>query len=102
MRKTIFIPHLAFTVRIRPVPKDHTAYASTYEYRSAKTKQLLRKAEIMLPRGAGPGPVAHEVSHVIQTICDCFNIDPIKESEHIGYLTQFLVEEILEGRKAVR
>lgn len=42
-----------------------------------------------------PGVVAHEVTHILQHICAVRHIEFKDETEHMGYLAQYLVGQIL-------
>lgn len=50
---------------------------------------------LYLPKRPSPGVVSHEVTHVLQHICDVRSIDFVRETEHMGYLSQYLVGRIL-------
>lgn len=45
-----------------------------------------------------PSIAAHEVTHVLQHICAVRYIDFIRETEHMGYLSQYLVMRILDSQ----
>jgi hypothetical protein len=90
MRKDILIPHLGFLVSVRPVPKGHNAYASTFIYKD--------KCKVVLPKGCPASAVAHELVHVLQELCKQRAIDFNEEGEHMGYIMQWLMETIMRGR----
>lgn len=41
------------------------------------------------------GTLFHEITHALQFICEARNIDFILEQEHMGYIAQFVTNEIL-------
>lgn len=94
MRKNILIPHLGFLIEVRPIPKNHDAYASTFIYRD--------KCKLVLPKGCPASAVAHELIHVLQELCKQRNIDFKEEGEHMGYIMQWLMEEILDGKYRIK
>lgn len=89
--RAIQIPHLNYTVRVRPMkPMPDGAIP-----RGAWVHHVNDWNSIIYVNKLTPGVVAHEVTHVLQHICSVRHIDFIHETEHMGYLSQYLVQRIL-------
>lgn len=91
MARTIQIPHLNYTVKVRPMkphPDSGTAVAWTHHVDR-------HNSVLYLPKHPSPGLVAHEITHVLQHICSVRHIEFVRETEHMGYLVQYLVGRIL-------
>ena len=43
--------------------------------------------------------IAHELTHVLQAICEQYQMNFLKESEHMAYLMYYLLDELLKGKK---
>ena len=93
MHKTIRLPHLGFAVFVRPRPKNWHAYASVMYSKDGYSCKLL------LPPNPSVGAVAHECVHILQAVCRRYNIDFKNEDEHMGYIMQYLVQEICKKKK---
>jgi hypothetical protein len=88
---TIHIAHLNFTVKVRAMKPHPDGNRSV-----AWTDNVDRHNSVLyLPDMLSPGLVAHEVTHVLQQICAVRSIDFVRETEHMGYLMQYLVGKIL-------
>ena len=96
MRKTIRLPHLGFAVFVEPKPKNWSTWASV----------LWTEGEnfctMVLPDDIGPAALAHEIVHVLYYICKTYGMDFTREREHMGYITQYLMQEIREAQRKVR
>ena len=95
MRKTVRVPHLGFAVFVRPRPKNSKSYAHVLYSKDGFSCQLF------LPDVPSYSAVAHECVHILQAICEKYNIDFTREDEHLGYIMQYLMQEIC-GKKTVR
>jgi hypothetical protein len=92
--KNISLPHIGYTVRVRP-PKLHpdgTMPPAWTEEASAN------HCVVYLPANADPCMVSHELVHVLQHICHVRDMAFLTESEHTAYLMQYLMGEILGYR----
>jgi len=84
----ILIPHLNYTVTVKKPRKDMDSFAEVqpdgfdgctlYIKRPVKDKALL----------------AHELTHVLQFLCEERDIEMHKELEHMGYLMEWLMKKI--------
>lgn len=88
----ISIPHLNYTVKVRPFkkPPGSIAEASAWIDRVDKFHCVM-----YLRKGAKPPTVAHELVHVLQHLCDVRHMGFTAEDEHMGYLMQYLMGRIL-------
>ena len=94
----IEIPHLAYKVKVVLDPKEfygeyHNSLMLAEDTGRSLATIYLRKP---IPKTRKIIPtVAHEVMHVIQYICRNRTIKMEKESEHMGYLMQYILANIL-------
>jgi hypothetical protein len=90
----IKIPHLGYTVHVKDIAKtpygDAVSYVLRIDNKSCEVylKKNLKRIDTPV--------VAHELVHVLQLICEPMNIDFDLEKEHMGYLMQYMMNEILE------
>lgn len=88
----IYIPHLHYTVNVKTFkkPPEETPNAKRYvESIDGNTSNMY------LPEKNTPTDIAHELIHILQNICLNRNIDFSTETEHMGYLMQWLMGKIL-------
>ena len=87
----IYIQHLAYTVLIKEPNKDSKFVA--YVHKDNKNQCTLF---IKRPVNRIEAPtLAHEIVHILQYICEARNIDMIFEQEHMGYLMNFIMNEVM-------
>lgn len=92
---TVLIPHLNFKVVYGVNPKEFTGRqeGSLMFVENTNKNQatiLFRKT----PTDLESGTVAHEVMHALQFMCRRRNICMEDETEHMGYLMQYIFNEI--------
>jgi hypothetical protein len=89
----IFIPHLNYTVWVRPIrAKRPERIPNAIAY---VEKINNRRCDVYLPLDDTPGSLAHELTHALQFICEARHIDFVNEQEHMGYLMQWMTGRIL-------
>ena len=92
------IPHLAYTVKIIINPKEfygkHASSLMMAENTDRSTATIFLRCPIPKNRQVIP-TLAHEVMHVLQYICQNRAIKMEEESEHMGYLMQYILANIL-------
>ena len=89
----VYFPHINYTVhilRLRKVPKT---LGSAQAY-TAKGKDN-KSCAIYVPKRVAPGIAAHEVVHALRYICEARHMDFMLEEEHMAYVAQHLVNQIL-------
>jgi hypothetical protein len=87
-RRTIQIPHLNYTVKLRPIkpmPNGDVPRGAWVHHVNDWN------STIYVHPNPTPSVVAHEVTHILQHICSVRHIDFIRETEHMGYISQYLV-----------
>lgn len=86
----IKINHLGYKILIKnPTRKEFVAYVerdnknqcTLYIKRPVKFKEV--------------STLAHEVVHILQYIAEARNLDMIQEQEHMGYLMNYIMNEVL-------
>lgn len=88
----IYIHHLHYTVnikRLKIVPND-IPNAKRYVWKVDNNT-----SDMYLPEKNTPTDIAHELIHVLQNICASRNMEFTEETEHMGYLMQWLMGKIL-------
>lgn len=103
VRKDIFIPHLNYVVKVRQfkTPPEDCHHSLAYVQSHGQHGCTLY---IDLKKSCSPMDLAHEIVHILQFICMWRNIDFKIEQEHMGYLMQWLMGEIVGakwGNKAI-
>lgn len=88
---TVQIPHLNYTVKVRPM----RPMPNGDRPRGAWVDHVDDYNSVIYVNKQTPGVIAHEVTHVLQHICSVRHINFIHETEHMGYLSQYLVGQIL-------
>src|SRR5271156_5971739 len=91
--QTIYIPHLNYRLRIRPlkkIPASLPRAASAYAKREGRCT-----GSIYLKPNETPSGVAHEVMHILQYIHSDYGMDFDCEFEHMAYLMQWILGKIL-------
>lgn len=93
----ILIPHLGYTVLYGVNPKEFTGRQEKVVMFAENTNKntgtiVFRK----VPTDLESGTVAHEIIHILQFICCRRNIVMEDEREHMGYLMQYIFNEIYE------
>lgn len=84
--QTIRIPHLInYRLRIRVTSKLPVGTQAVC-YRDSRFASTIN-----VRPGATPFILAHEIMHVLRHICDDYQMNFIKESEHMAYLMQYLL-----------
>ena len=89
--QTIPIPHLNFKVRVRHIHPSEVAAGSAAFCRFDHRHQ----ATIYLPKRCAPPMAAHEIIHALEHICKSRNMAMEHEREHMAYLMQHLLGQIM-------
>ena len=92
---SLYLPHINYTVRVRDMkslPKPHGSQTTVhaciiYEGKHGST--------VYLPTKPAPPMVAHELTHVLFHICRERHMDFLSEEEHMAYIMQYLMGQIL-------
>lgn len=90
--KTVYLPHINYTVRFRPFKKPPPSIANAHAW--------IRRdnncgCTIYLPKNETPGGLAHELIHALCYICRDRCMDFDQEFEHMAYLMQYLMGKAL-------
>lgn len=95
----IQIPHLNYKIIYGVKPEE---FKGKYEKSIMMTEDVDKNTGQILfrktPEDQDASTVAHEVLHILQLICQHRNIKMEEEMEHMGYLMQYIHNEIY-GRK---
>jgi len=94
LSRDIEIPHLNYTVRVRPYRKAPVGFEGAQAF-TQRTSQW--SSTIHLKRNASPAIIAHEIVHVLQNLCRDRHMEFTIESEHMAYLMQYLMMTIDGG-----
>lgn len=90
--KTVSLPHLAYKVRFRyftkAPPNLPNALAYCRHNHSSMCTVYVHKKEAV-------SAIAHELTHVLRWICLDRNMRFTDEAEHMAYLMQYLMGEVL-------
>jgi hypothetical protein len=98
--KTIHIPHLRFTVYVKDmselmgVERKGSGYVAQFGDDSACL--FLEDVEKTVKQLDRFPTIAHEVLHVIQILCEKFQMKIENEQEHTAYLMHYILEKIIE------
>lgn len=87
----IYIPHLDYTIITKPF-KAHSAVPNAQAYVERIDD---RTSYLYLQKKNTPPGLAHEVVHILQNICADRDMNFIIESEHMAYLMQYILGELL-------
>lgn len=90
--QNIRLPHLNYLVRVKLLKEKPTGYNNCHAYTEYISKN---ESHIYLPSKATPGMIAHEVMHALGNICEARSMLLEKESEHMAYMMQYLLNNIL-------
>ena len=88
----IYLPHIGYVVkvvRITAVP-DEIPNAAAWVKREDENMSIIH-----LPQDAPPPVILHEIIHVLWNICKDRHMDFLEEKEHMAYLAQYIMVEIL-------
>jgi hypothetical protein len=93
--KNIYIQHLGYTIHVKDIkeadnPKDFAMFVER-EDRNNCIMYLTKKKWVLKDIPA----LSHEIVHVLQFIADSRSIDMTFEQEHMGYLMQYIMCELL-------
>lgn len=92
--KDIYIPHLNYTVRVREAKNAPEGLVNALAWVISEGQH---ECTLYLEKGKPhAGDVAHEIIHILQFICLNRNIDFKLEFEHMGYLMQWLLGQVME------
>lgn len=94
MVKKIIIPHLGYRINVKkfkPSPTLENAIAWVHSINSNECDIYLQGTSKQYY-----ATIAHEVVHILQFICLNRNIDFTLEHEHMGYLMQYILNEITD------
>ena len=89
----IVIPHIAYTVYVKDIDKNPYGNSIAYAWKLDENSCELFFKKNLKPKDAPT--VAHELVHVLQYICEGRGIDFSSEREHMGYIMQYMMNEIL-------
>lgn len=91
--RTIKIDHLGYTIKIKDVSnhpkKDYVMYVERDGFSNCT---LYTKKNITVKDFT---TLSHEVLHILQYIAEARNIDITYESENMGYMMQYILNQIL-------
>lgn len=91
----IQIPHLGYTIIYGINKKEFIdRQANSVMFAENTNKNMGAIIFRKQPNDADISTVAHEVVHVLQFICRRRNINMEDETEHMGYLMQYILNEI--------
>lgn len=94
MNKKIFLPHINYTVTVKEFKKLE-GFVPTKAY----TEYIdSRNCILHLPKNIQGSMLCHEIVHVLQFICKARNMEFTLESEHMGYISQYLFMCVTGGR----
>ncbi len=90
--KKIYLPHINYTIELKEAknPPEEVPNAKNWV-----TSYGQKGCAMYIDKKPNPADLAHEVTHVLQFICLNRNIDFKLEQEHMGYLMQYIMGEIL-------
>lgn len=102
--KVIRLPHLRFTLYVQDMSKlqgieiKGAGYTTILESSEDEVKACIFfqdvKEMVKLPQNFPI--IAHEVTHIIQLLCEEYSMDIRTEMEHTAYIMHFILEEILK------
>lgn len=90
--KTVYIPHLNYTVRFRPFKKPPPAIRNA---RAWIRRDDANGCTIYVGPRETPSQIAHELVHTLRYICIDRHMDFEDEDEHMAYLMQYLMGQAL-------
>lgn len=94
MRKKIYLPHIHYTVLVKEFIKPPVIIANAKAYVEHLEQGCcilyLQKGEKIMP-----GDLAHEIVHVLQFICEDMNMTFELEREHMAYLMQYIMGQVM-------
>jgi len=89
-RKDIIIPHLGYTVKIRPFKNAPEEMPNALAFVKSETPHTCT-LYLDFSKHMEAGDIAHELVHVLQFLCLHRNIDFVTETEHMGYLMGWMM-----------
>lgn len=93
----IEIPHLGYKVYFGVLTKEFTG---RHEKSLMMAEDTNKNAATIIfkkkPTALEAGTVAHEITHVLQYLCRRRNITMENETEHMGYLMQYIFNGIYD------
>lgn len=92
MRKDIYLPHINYTVKVRPLKPDPGGKPNTRAWCEHVDDW---HSAVYLPKRVVPGLIAHELVHVLRHLCESRNMSFDLEREHMAYIMQYLMDKIL-------
>lgn len=92
--KRIKINHIGYTVLVRDINKYPQHLGGTVLAVTEKLDNNTSAVFFDYTSKIGDGTIAHELTHVLQNICDARSIDFITETEHVAYIMHFLFNEV--------
>jgi len=108
MKKVIPIPHLAYTVFVIYDENAEKLHKLALKYDKDITLDYVQDTTAFVIPSIGSSCIAfrvdpeehtttaaHEVIHVIQNICIDRHINFTKETEHMGYLMQYILAKVI-------
>jgi hypothetical protein len=94
----ITIPHLKYSVEIKDIKKGDKTYTDKLNVRAYAERDDSNKTTIYIKlpiKRDELSTLCHELIHAMQNMCQDRNIRFENEEEHIGYIFQYLINEIL-------
>lgn len=91
----IDIPHLGYKIAVIIEPKEFTGrQEGSIMFAENSGKDIASIFFRKKPTPSQAGIVAHEIMHVLQFMCRNRNIAMEVENEHMGYLMQYIFQNI--------
>lgn len=98
--KTIEIPHLGFTVYVKDLSElegvEKKGSGFTAQFGEDNAVIFLEDVKKNVKNIAYFPTIAHEVMHVIQMLCEKYQMKAENEMEHLAYLMHYILRKILE------
>ncbi len=95
MKMKIYLPHINYTVHFYS-GKDVLRIFDDQEGKAWTAKGEKESIiSVRKEKDAMAGVIAHEIIHVLQNIADDRGMDFVSETEHFGYLMQYILGKIL-------
>lgn len=96
--KTVYISHLHYTVELVDINKvrfDSKLMLEDFEYFTQKVNPCKSVIYARLPvKNKDLSTLGHEIVHCLQNICHTYEIKFELEKEHMGYLFQYIFNEL--------
>lgn len=87
----IVLPHIGYTIRVHKRNKSQNL-AAWCEFSNTHGCDMFIDTPV---KSVDVGLLAHEVTHILQHICKVRHIDFSEETEHMGYIMNYIINTIL-------